>query len=303
MTASSLQTLVERVANRAGVLREYTTTSGGTTTTAISTALWEPAKFHEGGFLYVKTTSGGAAPQGEERPISTSVVGTLTVPVAFSGSVPTGATIQVYSRWSRAQIVTAINSAVRQSAGHWFQRVTDTSITTQSSVYSHDLSSLTVPVEQRHGLLRVEVQRSTAIATYPYDTYEDWELRWAGSTPTLQLLRPPGVGFTLRLWYISSPSTMASASSTTGVDPTTHIDDFLTEWALFELFQVRAGLAPSSDRRTDMQLAQTHRDEAERIRNKHHMQMPAKTLKPSRLDSWDAPDEGRWLAGFTTPSA
>jgi len=235
--------------------------------------------------------------------VSASAVGSLTVPVGFSAVVPSGATIQTYSKFSRAQIANALNSAVRQAAGHWYQTVVDTSITTAVNVYAHDLSGLATPVEQPHGLLRVEVQRSRTIATYPYEVWEAWELRWAGSVPTLQLLAPPGVNFSLRLYYIASPATMATAESTTGVDPATHIDDFLNEWALFELYQMRSGLAPAADKRTDFQIAQNHRDEAERIRNKYHTQMPAKTLKPSRLVAPTAADDGRWLAGFTTPSA
>lgn len=292
---STLQTLVERIANREHVMEQMTTasTNGGTTTTAVAGAAWRPNGYYEGLWLYVSATNGSAAPYGEERQIkqSTQATSTLSLSYAMTAAIPNSATIQLYARWSRAQIVHAINGAIRAAAGYWYQRVKDESTTTPSTTYTISLAALTVPVEERYGILRVSYQGDENDATYPWKRITDWELLWSGTTPTLQFVSQYPSARSVRLEYIASPSTLSAASDKTGVVES-YFDTFIEEYALFLLYQPRGSLAPTADKRTDSNLANQHRDEAERIRRMHSMRQPNTRI---RGKATQLADDGKYL--------
>ena len=255
-------------------------------------------------FLYYTIPVGSPA-EGEERQISAYAQSTqlLTVPLAFSDRPSAGDTFQLYDRWSRAQIVHAINEALRQAAGFWHRRVVDESLTTVLNTWSYDLSELDVLVERRFGLSRVWVKYNTPQATYPYRLIRNYELRWNDTTPVLQFNETLPINTTLRLEYMASPSApLAAADDQTDVEEETWLDEFVKEWALFELWQQRMGRAPSQDKRTDGTLAQQHRDEAERMRRMHRMRLPSNTFPKSEWEARMA-DGSRWLAAHATPTA
>jgi hypothetical protein len=302
MAGTTLQSLVERVANRYQVMDSFTTatTNGGTTTTAVSTGFWLPDGGYEGRWAYISATNGSAAPYNEERQAkqSSQTSTSITFTHAMTAAVPNLATVQLYTRWTHAQIVNAVNDATRHSGGYWWQSVVNEAKTTVAGDYSISLAGLAIPLEERFGLRSVAWQVNTTESTYPYEPIHDWTLRWDGTTPTLQFSKTYTASRTLRLEYIASPSVMTSPTNATGVDVSTWFDDFVVEYALHELFQQRSSFAPKGDKRGDKELAQMHRDEAERLRRMHAMRYPTKKFR-SRLA--DKPGDDRKYAGAFSP--
>jgi len=288
---TTLQTLVERVANRYNLLEEVTTasTNGGTTTTAVAAALWQPNGAYEGKWAFYRSSTVNA---GEERQVkqSSQASTSITFSYAMTATVQNSVTVQLYSRFSHAQIVNAINDTIRHSGGHWWQDVVDESLTFTTGDYSISLSTLNAAVEARYGLTRVSWEINTAESTYPFEPILDWRLRWSATTPTLEFgKRTYTGGRTIRLEYRAAPATMTNPTDQTGVDVDTWFDDFVVEYALFELFQQRSSFAPKADKRQDAQLAQMHRDEAERIRRMHSMRQPShKVRSKSQRDVGDS---------------
>lgn len=108
---------------RAGVLRDSDlyTASGGSTITVVSTALTEADDAWNGGFVGIKTTTDGLAPQGESREVTdfTASSDTLTVTTAFSVTVGSGDKFVLARAGfvARAVAIRAINAALR-----WYGR-------------------------------------------------------------------------------------------------------------------------------------------------------------------------------------
>jgi len=298
---TTFSSLIQRVAQRTETYDTFTV-NGGSTTTAIANGFWKGNNQYVGQWLYVATTNGSVAPFGEERQIKSSAQSTLTATLSYalSASIAAGQTIELYSRWSHAAIGRAVNNAIRTCSGYWWRAVVDESLTVNGGTYSYSLAALTVPVEERYKLHRVSVKYSDTYATFPYQEIRDYELRFSGANATLQFSRQYPIGKTLRLEYIASPSTMTNATDTTGVDSSTWIDDYLVEYTLFELYQGRAGFAPSTDKSTDMALAQQHRDEAERLRRMHSMRPPAKRVH-IRASSMGDTDDSKMIGAFSVP--
>lgn len=302
MAATALQTLVERVANRYGFMTQFTAT-GGTTNTAVSAELWQDDNFWEGAWLFVRTDAGGAsaAPEGEERQIKqfTDSSDTATTGRVFTAAIANGDTCQIYTRWSRAMIVNALNSAVR-NALHFHRKTVDESLLTASGTHSFSLAAITPAVTEKWGLARVSIEWDTATGTFPFLVWNDWLLRWDVGVPTLQFTTEPPAGRNIRLEYLALPTAMSAMTDTTGIESAS-FDQFLEEWALFELWQAALGTAQEESRPQIRDLIKQHRDEAERIRADARMHEPARRFRaPYKRQGRSGPE---WIGYNATPSS
>lgn len=296
---TTFQSLIERVAQKEQVMESYTPLNSGTTTVVSSSALWKPNNAYQGMYLYVNSVANGTnAPLGEERQIVSSSASATSVTLAYalSSAVQSNSTFQIYNRWSRGDIGRAVNEGIKNSGGHWWQIVTDETITTNANTFSYSLASLSVPVEERYGVMRVSYKENSTYGTYPYRDIREWEIRFNGTTPTLQFgRRGYPVGRALRLEYAASPASMSAATDKTGVvDP--YFDDFIVDWALATLQRARLSRAPAQEKDTIRLAYQLARDEAERTRNfKSPRRRPVATWRSGK----NADDESsKWLAAY-----
>lgn len=262
--------LVGEVARRFGHYARATAT-GGSTTTIVDSAVYEPDDYWTGHYVYIVTDAGGAgaAPEGEERPVTDYVLssGTLTVGAAFSAAVASGDVYELL-HVRRADVVAAINTAIRAAGETWMVCKTDTTtVTIVDDDYDYDLpadlarllsiwyrSDSDVPWEPLHGGL--------------------WRVNGTPGGPQellMETLLYTEAGDTLRLEYLARPEEMDADSDELGVgDPAEReFVDYLITWALFVLHDQAAAAAPeAAGFRPHLTQAQYYREMAEATRQR-----------------------------------
>lgn len=124
---------------------EGTATSGGTATLIDTTNRGESDDYFQtlGAWIKIRTTTDDAAPKGDERKITDFVQSTSTITVGnnFSAAPAASDTYAIYSRWSWAEVVSAINLAIDQYAGACLIDKIDTSVQLKSGVFDYSMPS------------------------------------------------------------------------------------------------------------------------------------------------------------------
>jgi len=260
--------LVEEVARRFGHYKSGTATGGSTTTVIDTGILYAPDDYWVGHYVYILEDAGGAgaAPEGEERPVTDydQSTATLTVDPAFSAAVGAGDTYEVLAV-RRGDVTAAINGAIRAAGETWLKHVVDTTtLTIADDDYDYDLPAAVVR------LLMVSVRG---------DTDEAWvevpgRLWSVGGTPGalvlyFDALTGLGDGDAIRLDYVARPSELTTDAGTLGVGEPAERElvDFIVCYALFVLHDQAASAAPEgAGFRPHLTQAQYWREEAERVR-------------------------------------
>jgi len=124
---ATLATLVEELARRMRDFEEQTATGGSTTTVVDTTNRTEADDYWNESWVYIRTTTDGNAPQGEERKVTdfTASSDTLTVAPAFSAAVESGDTYWLFKRFRFEEYKRAINAAIRSCWPYFFEKKVD----------------------------------------------------------------------------------------------------------------------------------------------------------------------------------
>lgn len=266
MTAKTRADLIEAVADRFGIYKKLTVTGGSTTTIVDTGDLFEVDDAWNGHLAYVLTDAGGggAAPEGEERPVTDydQSAATLTVSPAFSAAVASGDTVELLPV-SRARLVRAINEAVRAATDTW-------------PVVKRDTSTITLATDDYDYSLPTDLVRLLSV-WYREETDEPWtqvpgrSYRVVG-TPGAQVLVFDRLGSleageVLALEYLARPSELATDAATLGVGEPAERElvAFVVEHALGVLHEqaTRGGKF-----REELTLAQSHYQRAEEMRRR-----------------------------------
>lgn len=141
----TLDQLIERTCQLAlgsGVWFEGTAT-GGTTGTVVDSSRYEADDYFQNidAWAYIRTTTDGAAPRGEEREISDWVQngGTATVLPVFSAAPAAGDTYAFIAGYRWAEIKAAINTAIDLVAPYALIEKMDETISLIADVYEYPL--------------------------------------------------------------------------------------------------------------------------------------------------------------------
>lgn len=240
--------MVEAVARRFGHYRQGTATGGSTTTVVDTGALYEPDDFFIGHYVYVVEDAGGAgaAPEGEERPVTDyeQETATLTVSPVFSSAVGAGDTYELL-KTRRADVVAAINAAIRAAGETWLAMVRDTtSLTIADDDYDYDL-----PVNVAR-LLALWVRGDTDEAWVEVPA-RMWRVTGTPGGPQVLLLdTQTGLsdGDTVQLEYLARPAELTADDGTLGLGQPaeTELVKFVEEYALFWLHDQAANQGPEA---------------------------------------------------------
>lgn len=224
-----------------------TTTSLGSTSTLADTSLKQADDWWNFGQI-VPITSTNA---GEVRYVSDWVqsTSTFTVDRVWAAVIASGVTYEVHREFSYPNKNDAINAAIRSGQTRWTQRVEDTSLTLDDQTYTYSLAALTGTLDPVLGIDAVMYDTNTTGTGYPYNVIHPsfYEVRWSGSTPTLQfLIDPPIDNETLRLVYRRRPAQLSSDSDTLTPDDESFYN-YVCAKATAILFRERAMREPESD--------------------------------------------------------
>ena len=205
--------------------------------------------------------------------------GKFDVLQAFSVAQTTGDTYELHQKFSVDELNDSINQAIARAAG---KIMTKNSATTTSSAseYAYTLDSSATKV------FDVRLQADTTTATAPYYKMLKWRLQPGASTPTLQFNQKIDSGLTIRYFYVTDPSELASDTATTELNT-----DYIYDAARAELYSILM-----SDAKDDKEYRRymTARDDFRRDANQRLRQLstqaPAKrVLKEPELlggESW-----------------
>lgn len=129
------------------------TATGGSTSTLVDTARSETDDYWNNSWLYIASTTDGAAPQGEESLVADFVAATdtLTVSPGFSAAVGVGDTYELRRYFSAAMIHSAINLAI-QDAQYQLRVETED----ETLVVVEDSLAYTLPADVEH-VLRLDL--------------------------------------------------------------------------------------------------------------------------------------------------
>ena len=262
--------LVAEVARRFGFYAAGTATGGLATTLEDTGGLYAPDDYWNGHYLYIVEDAGGAgaAPEGEERPVTDYVqsTATLTVSPAFSAAVASGDTYEVLAV-RRADLIAMINSAIRMAGETWLvSKVDDSTINLVDGDYDYDL-----PTDLAR-LLCVWVREDAAEAWVPV---AGRMYRVAKTPGGQELVFDTLDGLldedTVRLEYLARPSELATDAGTMGVGEPAEVElvECVVAGALFLLHDQAASGAPEAvGFRAHLTQAQYWKEEMERIRGR-----------------------------------
>ena len=260
--------MVEEVARRMGYYLRGTATGGSTTTVVDTAALLALDDFWVGHYVYVVEDAGGAgaAPEGEERAVTDYVqsTATLTIAPAFTAAVGAGDTFELLAL-RRADVIAAINAAIRASGETWLvYQVDDNTVTIADDDYDYDLPT--------------DLARMLAVWTRD-ETDEPWvevrgEMWRVAKTPGAQelvfgTLAGLGDGDAIRLEYMARVAEMGSDAAVLGVGEPAEREmvDFVVCYALFLLHdQAASAGAGGPAYRGHLTQAQYWREEAGRVK-------------------------------------
>jgi len=245
-----------------------TATGGSTETVVDGVGLIAPDDYWVGHYVYILADAGGegAAPEGEERPITDYVQssGTLTVAPAFSAAVADGDTYEVLPL-RRAEIIAAIQAGVRAAGVTWVAtKVDTTTVTIAADDHDYDLPTDVVR------LLVVWVRTSAGDAWVEVPG-RMW--RVSGEMGDQELLFDDlsglGADDTVRLEYLARAEELSADSDTLGLGEPAEREmvEFVVAHALFWLHDQAAARAPEgAGFRPHLTQAQYYREVAKEIR-------------------------------------
>jgi len=271
MAAKTRADLVGEVGRRFGHYRLSTATGGSTSTVVDTGALYEPDDYWVGHYVYVVTDAGGAgaAPEGEERPVTDYVqsTGTLTVSPVFSAGVGSGDEYELLMV-PRADLEAAINAGVRSAGETWLVPKTDvTTVTIADDDYDYNL-----PTDLAR-MLSVWVRDATDVGWRPVPG-KNWRVSGTpGGPQVLRLDSLAGLAAddSVLLEYLARPSELSADSSTLGLgEPAeSELVEFVVNFALFWLHDQAASGAPESGAyRPHLTQAQFYLELAEKVRTR-----------------------------------
>lgn len=281
MSATTLGDLVERVARRFGHYRSGTATGGSTTTIVDTSVLYEPDDFWVNHYAYITEDAGGAsaAPEGEERPVSdfNQSSATITVDPAFTAAPASGDTYELLP-CRRADIIAAINAAIRAAGDTWLVAMTDTStVTIAADDYDYTLPTDVVEI------LAIW-RRDGTDEPWAVVPPRDWWISRVLGAQVLQFksLDCVDADDVLRIDYVGRLSELSADSDTLGIGEPAEPEllNFLEAWALYWLHDQAAASGPQAgDFRAHYTLAQTRKEEAEQIRKR----APRRLRRPGQV--------------------
>jgi len=260
--------LVEEVARRFGHYASGTATGGSTTTLEDTGGLYAPDDYWNGHYLYIVEDAGGAgaAPEGEERPVTDYVqsTATLTVSPAFSAAAGAGDAYELLAV-RRGDVVAMINSAIRLAGETWLvSKNDDSTVDLADDDYDYDLPTDLVR------LLGVWMRGDTDEPWEPVDG-RTWRVAETpgGQELVFDTLSGLDEDDTIRLEYLARPSELAADDGTLGVGEPAEWElvEFVVAEALFLLHDQAASGAPeAAGFRAHLTQAQYWKEEMERIR-------------------------------------
>ena len=221
MSAKTRADFIKEVAERYGQYRRLTASGGSTTTIVDADGLYEADDFWIGHYAYILTDAGGAgaAPQGEERPVTDydQSTTTLTVAPAFTAAVANGDTYELLPE-RRDRIIDAINAGVQAAGETWpiLKRDT-TTLTIVADDYDYSLSTITDLVR----LLNVSVRDATDEAWIEAPK-RNWRVTGTPAAYVLLFDSLTGLeaGDALMLEYTAYPTEMTADTGALGVGVT-----------------------------------------------------------------------------------
>ena len=260
--------LVAEVARRFGYYQRGTVDVGTTTTIQDTAGLLAPDDYWIGHYATIVTDAGGegAAPEGEERPVTDYVQSTATLVVDPPFSAQVGSD-DVYELLPipRSEIEAALAAGVRAAGETWLRVVQDTTtVEIADGDYDYDL-----PTDLAR-LLAVWVMSGTSAVWSPV-AGRLW--RVSGTPGAQELLfdslQDLADGSTVMLEYLARPSELSADSSTLGLgEPAeTELVEFVVDWALFWLHDQAAAVAQAgAEFRPHLTQAQYYREAADAVR-------------------------------------
>lgn len=260
--------LVAEVSRRLGFYLRGTATAGSTTTVVDTDNLLALDNFWVGHYVYLVEDAGGAgaAPEGEERVVTGYVrsTATLTIAPAFTAAAAAGDTYELLAL-RRADVVAALNGAIRASGETWLvYQVDDATVTIADDDYDYDL-----PVDVAR-LLAVWARDATD-EPWMRVRGEAWQV---AKTPGAQelvfgTLAGLGAGDLIRLEYMARVAEMATDAAVLGVGEPAEREmvDFVVAYALFLLHdQAASASGGGAGYRGHLTQAQYWREEAGRVK-------------------------------------
>lgn len=247
MAAKTRADLVAEICREFGYYYRSSATGGSTTTVVDTAGLFAPDDYWVGHYVYIVTDAGGggAAPEGEERPITDYVqsTATLTVSPAFSAAVAASDVYELLPM-RRGDVEAAINAGIRAAGTTWLvPTVDDSTVDLADDDYDYSLPDDLVR------LLCVWTREGTDEPWVPVDA----RMWWVEGTPGAQVLEFKTLSGldsdgTLRLEYLARPSEMTADSGTFGIgEPAeTELVEFVTAWALYWLHNQAANRDPEA---------------------------------------------------------
>lgn len=277
MAAKTLADLVEAVADAFGHYRQGTAdAASGADEIVDAEGLYEPDDYWNGHYAYILTDAGGAgaAPEGEERPVTDydRTTATLTVSPDFSAAVAAGDTFELLPM-RRDRIVRAINRAI-EHADVWAKNATDDT----TVVYAEDDYDYALPADLL-SLRQVWTREDTDLAWHEVPAHQ-WRVLGVPGSYILYFDTLDGLdtGYKIRLEYTARLDTLSDDTDTLGLGEVVEAEcvDFIVNYALHWLFAQAAAAAPQSDAfRSYLTLAEYRREAAEKIKDRATHQLPA----------------------------
>lgn len=254
----TLLTLRQELARSTGGLIQGTAT-GGSTTTLIDTNLLDSGEFADdhlnGADIYITDTTDDLAPKGEVRYVTDFVqsTGVVTVGKAFTVAPAAGDTYDVYLRYTKDDLDTALMLGVKD----W--RLV-TTLTLSSNVAEYSLSATAL---HRAEQVQSVWLRETTDTQSPYEQVSNWRVWDNAGTLTLEFSDVNFDGNTsCRVVYEARYDQMDTAgvyldTATVGGDLATHL---LHAQAQLYFIKMQSAAAPDRD-----WLASMYRERVERI--------------------------------------
>ena len=253
--------------------------TGGSTLAIADTGRDEESKYWKGAWVTVTDTSSTATEVIETREVNDFTTGVsggtgqMDILQAFSFTVATGDTYELHQKFSVDELNDSINQAIVRAAGKIVTKNSAT-VTSSTSVYAYTLGSTATKV------FDVRLQADSSIATAPFYKMLKWRLRPGASTPTLQFNQPIDSGLTIRYYYTTDPTELASDTATTELNTA-----YIYDAARAELYSILMSDAKDDkEYRRYMTARDDFRRGAERRLRQLSTQAPAKrVLKETEL--------------------
>lgn len=282
--STTLSTARAEIAARAQEFLQGTATGGSTTTVVDSTNLQATDGYWAE--TLVLMTSGTNS--GSQRKVQTftSSTSTLTLYSAFAGAVASGATYELYRRFSPVDIKTALNRAINIAAPDFRERSVAVA-TAVSNTLQYSLP--TGPDFMGMGLVAVEYQYfvDSTQTTWPFTKVspDDYEVRedfnGTNNVNTLQLKFNPTTNRLIRLVYQGRLGNVSSDSDVIRLDLPEL--EWLYTQAVAELWRIESSKTVDANRRAAVEEMARWESSADRLRRQLGTEPPPRPLRRTRF--------------------